>query len=233
MSRMTSSEVIALGDYLKPDFDPSTLTVSQLLGVFGYHNINYPSQHTKPKLVQLFKDEIKPQSSKFKKERLQRENSQASDDGITDGHTGRPLNESRTVSPSVFSQLSTLIPDKAATTVRRSTRRTSRAPSEAKEAEPTRPDPVCLFSMILSFPLLDDCMIFILQPKRRRSTAEPALGGPSRRRTAKPAQPVLVEESEPEEVPVRKVSRSKKGVRHIYHSTTDPPSDPFVVRGCR
>lgn len=97
MSRLTAAQVIALGEYLQPDFDPSTLTVPQLLGIFGFHNINYPSQHTKPKLVQLFKDEIAPKSSKFKKERLKRENSQASDDGITDGHTGRPLNEGRTV----------------------------------------------------------------------------------------------------------------------------------------
>lgn len=55
--------------------------------------------------------------------------------------------------------------------------------------------------------------MFISQPKRRRSTAEPALGGPSRRKPAKPTQPVVLEESEPEEVPVRKVSKSKKAVR--------------------
>lgn len=108
MSRLTAAQVIARGDYLQPDFDPSTLTVSQLLGVFGYHGINYPSQHTKPKLVQLFKDEIQPKLSKFKKEKLKRENSQASDDGITDGHTGRPLNEGRTVRCLNFPQVSIL-----------------------------------------------------------------------------------------------------------------------------
>ena len=51
-----------------------------------------------------------------------------------------------------------------------------------------------------------------MQPKRRRSTAEPALGGPSRKKSVKPPQPALIEESEPEEVPVRKVSKSKKAV---------------------
>ncbi len=56
------------------------------------------------------------------------------------------------------------------------------------------------------------------QPKRRRSTAEPTLGGPSRRRTAHLTQPALVEESEPEEEPVvRKVGRPKKAVR-VYDS---------------
>ena len=97
MSRMTAAQIIALGEYLEPDFDPASLTVPQLLGVFGFHNINYPSPYTKGKLVQLFNDEIKPRSAKLKKERIKRENSQASDDGITDGVTGRPLNEGRKV----------------------------------------------------------------------------------------------------------------------------------------
>lgn len=91
MSRMTSAQVIAVGDYLSPDFDPASLTVSQLLGVFGFHNIKYPTPYTKGKLVQLFNEEIKPKSAKFKREKLKKENSQASDDGITDGLTGLPL----------------------------------------------------------------------------------------------------------------------------------------------
>ncbi|CCL99131.1 uncharacterized protein FIBRA_01145 [Fibroporia radiculosa] len=173
MSRMTAAQIISIGEYLNPDFDPSSLTVPQLLGVFGYHNVNYPSQHTKAKLVQLFNEEIKPKVGKFKKERLKRENSQASDDGIKDGITGKPISESKKP-------------------VRRSSRRSSQAPVQAQE-----PD---------------------LEPaasKRRRSSAQPSLGGPSRRKTAKPAEPVVIEESEPEEdIVIRKVSRSKK-------STTD------------
>ena len=95
MSRMTAAQVIAQGDYLKPDFEPSSLTIPQLLGVFGHHNIKYPSQYTKVKLVQIFNDEIKPKAKKLIKERIKRENSQASEDGITDGVTGRPLGESK------------------------------------------------------------------------------------------------------------------------------------------
>ena len=97
MSRLTTAQIIELGDYLKPDFDPSSLTVSQLLGVFGYHNVMYPAPYTKSKLVQLFNDQIKSKATQLKKERLSRQNSQASDDGIMDGLTGRPLNESRKV----------------------------------------------------------------------------------------------------------------------------------------
>lgn len=95
MSRLTSAQVISLGEYLAPDFDPSSLTVSQLLGVLGYHNIRYPTPYTKTKLLQVFNAEIKTRASKFKKERLKKEKSIASDDGITDGLTGEPLNKGK------------------------------------------------------------------------------------------------------------------------------------------
>lgn len=89
---MTTAQVISLGDYLEPNFDPVLLTNSQLLGVLGYHNVPYPSSYTKPKLVQIFNDEIKAKAGKLKKERVKKENSLASDEGIIDGHSGRPLN---------------------------------------------------------------------------------------------------------------------------------------------
>jgi hypothetical protein len=92
---MTAAQVIAVGDYLNPEFDPASLTIPQLLGVFGFHNIKYPTPYTKSKLVQLFNDEIKPRSEKFKKDKRKKENSQATDDGITDGVTGLPLNQNK------------------------------------------------------------------------------------------------------------------------------------------
>lgn len=93
MSRsLTATQIISLGDYLDNDFDPNTLTVSQLLGVLTHHQIRYPTPYTKAKLVQLFLDEIRLKVAKLRKERLKRNNSLASDDGITDGLTGRPLN---------------------------------------------------------------------------------------------------------------------------------------------
>lgn len=98
MSRMTAAQVISLGEYLEPDFDPTSLTVSQLLGVLGYHNTPYPTPYTKAKLVHVFNNEVKPRAAKFKKERLKKENSIASEEGITDGHTGRPLGNKGKVS---------------------------------------------------------------------------------------------------------------------------------------
>lgn len=91
MSRLTTAQVINLGEYLEPEFDPTSLTNPQLLGVLGYHNVHYPTPYTKPKLVQIFNDEIKAKADKLKKERLKKENSLASDEGIIDGHSGQPL----------------------------------------------------------------------------------------------------------------------------------------------
>lgn len=53
-----------------------------------------------------------------------------------------------------------------------------------------------------------------IQPKRRRSSAQPSLGGPSRKVAPLPIQQALYEESEPEddEVLIRKAVRSKKTV---------------------
>ncbi|KAH9079650.1 Man1-Src1p-C-terminal domain-containing protein [Lactarius deliciosus] len=188
MSRsLTAAQVIASGEYLEPDFDPTTLTVNQLLGVFGFHNVRYPTPYTKPKLVQLFNDEIKPKIKQFKKEMIKKENSQASDDGIKDGITGRFLNED------------------ANKPLRRSSRRSSRAPSSDAEPKAEAVRRVLSRRSRVSCCRTHPCS----QPKRRRS-AQPALGAPPAR-LGQPSQPALAEESEPEEELVpRKVSRSKK-----------------------
>ncbi|KAI0664889.1 Man1-Src1p-C-terminal domain-containing protein [Cubamyces menziesii] len=193
MSRMTAAQVITLGEYLKPDFDPSTLTVPQLLGIFGFHNIKYPSQYTKPKLVQLFNEEVKPNGKKYTRERIKRENSQASEDGITNGVTGRPLNEGKKP-------------------VRRSSRRLSKTPAAVEEQVDTEASaPVGSPVSVATIHVNDGTTFPPGQPKRRRSSAEPSLGGPSKKRSVKPVEPAVPEESEPEDVPVvRKVGRPKK-----------------------
>lgn len=92
-SRWTTAQIVAAGNYLNEGFDPNTLTVNQLLGLFGYHNVNFPAPYTKPKLVALFNEQIKPNSANFRQAKLQKDNSIASDDGITDGVTGKPLSK--------------------------------------------------------------------------------------------------------------------------------------------
>ena len=141
MSRsLSSAQVIGLGEYLNPDFDPSSLTVSQLLGVLGFHNIRYPTPYTKPKLVQLFLDEITSKSVKLKRERLKKDNSLASDDGITDGITGKPISKEKRVSAHLFNNTNHLI-TVVQQPIRRSLRRSSRVNSEDEEAL-SQPDPV-------------------------------------------------------------------------------------------
>ncbi|KAF8163267.1 Man1-Src1p-C-terminal domain-containing protein [Crassisporium funariophilum] len=193
MSRLTSAQVISLGEYLEPEFDPTSLTVSQLLGVLGFHNIRYPTPYTKVKLVQVFNAEVKTRTTKYKKDRLKTENSVASEDGITDGHTGQPLgNKGKTKAPAPVS--------------RRSSRRLSQAPN-IEETSPTR----------------------LLPPKRRRSSAQPTFGGTTRILAPSPSQATLNEESEPEEeeLPLKKVSRTKKlssagkQARRISHASGD------------
>lgn len=91
MSRLSASEVINRGDYLQPDFEPSTLTIPHLLSVLTYHGIKYPSPHTKGKLIEVFNAEIRPRSAQLLKERQVREKKKPSHEGIFDGHTGRAI----------------------------------------------------------------------------------------------------------------------------------------------
>ncbi|EJD06014.1 uncharacterized protein FOMMEDRAFT_104431 [Fomitiporia mediterranea MF3/22] len=118
MSRQTTSQIIAKGEYLQPDFDPYTLTIPHLIGIFAYHGINYPPKHNKADLVDIFNKDIRSNIIKLTKQRLERQETLASEDGILDGVTGRPI-----AAP--------------AQPVRRSSRRPSREPS----AEPDRAEP--------------------------------------------------------------------------------------------
>jgi hypothetical protein len=56
------------------------------------------------------------------------------------------------------------------------------------------------------------------QPKRRRSSAQPSLGGAHKTIARTAMQPAVIEESEPEEEdpPLRKVGRNKKRVSERY-----------------
>lgn len=60
MSRVTkySADVIAAGEYLLPGFDPNRLTLPHLRSILLEHAIPYPSNATKPQLVQIFVENI-------------------------------------------------------------------------------------------------------------------------------------------------------------------------------
>jgi len=91
MSKLSTQQIIQNGDYLNPEFDPSTLTMAHLLGIFQYHNIAYPSQHNKAKLVEVFNANVKSNAKRLRKQRLIRQETAASENGILDGVTGKPI----------------------------------------------------------------------------------------------------------------------------------------------
>lgn len=59
---MSDSESV---DYLLPDFDPKTLTVPRLRSILVTHNVQYPSQAKKPQLIDIFNEQVVPQSKKI------------------------------------------------------------------------------------------------------------------------------------------------------------------------
>ncbi|KAL2122688.1 hypothetical protein VTJ04DRAFT_3143 [Mycothermus thermophilus] len=52
-------------DYLQEDFDPWSLTVPRLRSILVTHNIPYPSQAKKPQLIDIFNEQVVPQSKKI------------------------------------------------------------------------------------------------------------------------------------------------------------------------
>ncbi|KAJ7602055.1 hypothetical protein DFH06DRAFT_1351740 [Mycena polygramma] len=90
-SRLTSTQIIEQGNYLNPGFNPSSLTVAQLIGVLTYHEIRYPSPYTKSRLIDVFNAELKAKASIFRKERMEAASVPASGRGIIDGLTGEAI----------------------------------------------------------------------------------------------------------------------------------------------
>jgi len=52
-------------EYLQTGFDPSSLTVPRLRSILVSHGIDYPSSAKKPQLIQIFIDNVLPQSRKI------------------------------------------------------------------------------------------------------------------------------------------------------------------------
>ncbi|KAJ7444271.1 hypothetical protein B0H11DRAFT_1931210 [Mycena galericulata] len=77
LRRFSASQIIEKGDYLDPGFDARSLTISQLLGVLGFHDISYPSPYSKPKLVDVFNSEIRSKASILQKQSILRANGRA------------------------------------------------------------------------------------------------------------------------------------------------------------
>src|SRR5436305_1160945 len=59
---MSDSESV---DYLQEGFDPWSLTVPRLRSILVTHNVQYSGTAKKPQLVELFVDQVVPQSKKY------------------------------------------------------------------------------------------------------------------------------------------------------------------------
>ena len=68
-------------DYLQNGFEPSSLTVPRLRSILVAHNIPYPSGAKKPQLIEIFTDNVLPQSRKILAERSR---ARRTSRGITD-----------------------------------------------------------------------------------------------------------------------------------------------------
>lgn len=91
MSRLSTSQIIAKGDYLEPNFEPNSLTIAQLVGIFAFHEVNWQEvPKTKPNLVRLFEREIKANGEELRRKRREMEDTLASGNGIVNGVTGSP-----------------------------------------------------------------------------------------------------------------------------------------------
>ena len=56
MSRVASADIIASGAYLQSGFDATTLSAAQIRSILVEHGVAYPTNGTKPQLVQIFKE---------------------------------------------------------------------------------------------------------------------------------------------------------------------------------
>jgi hypothetical protein len=72
-----------------------------LLSILNLHNVQYPTQHNKAKLVELFNEQIAPRAAELRAQREIDSSSQPSDKGIHDGITGQPIGEPVCIYPFV------------------------------------------------------------------------------------------------------------------------------------
>jgi hypothetical protein len=87
-SRLTTSDIIEKGDYLSPNFDLKKLFVSQLVGIFSYHEIPLPPSYNKAKLLAKFAELLRTNGQEMRQQHSARKNCPPSDVGIIDAISG-------------------------------------------------------------------------------------------------------------------------------------------------
>ncbi|KAI0432152.1 Man1-Src1p-C-terminal domain-containing protein [Xylaria sp. FL1042] len=123
-------------DYLQPGFDPKSLTIPRLRSILVAHNVPYSSSAKKGQLVEIFNEQIVPQSKKILDARAR---AKRSSKGIFDAETvsssSNPFDEHEDLAP----------PPRRPVSTRRSRsprKAPARVKSEEPDFEPPMPPPV-------------------------------------------------------------------------------------------
>lgn len=114
--------------YLRPDFDPASVTMPRLRSILVAHNVHYPSSAKKPELVALFNENVAPQARKLL-------NTQSRTKRSTRGIVDVPSSTDSTNSTADDDDDNITIP--VATPARRSTRRAPLRPAVEETFEQT------------------------------------------------------------------------------------------------
>lgn len=142
-------------DYLQTGFNPASLTVPRLRSILVSHNIAYPASAKKPQLIELFEENVLPQSRKILSARARARrtskgitNADQDDDDTANGEvmppppTPRARNSSRKVSTRVKVEDSESEVAPARSPTKRTPRASSARRSKASESEATtEPEP--------------------------------------------------------------------------------------------
>ncbi|KAH7091166.1 Man1-Src1p-C-terminal domain-containing protein [Paraphoma chrysanthemicola] len=110
--------------YFEPGVDPSKITVPELRSILLKHGVTYPSSAKKPVLVSLFNESVAPQAAKVQRQHARTKRS-------TRGIQDVPSSSASTVTTEDTEEETLLAPPPS--TIRRTSRRTTRAPTEDTE----------------------------------------------------------------------------------------------------
>lgn len=189
-------------EYLQPDFDPNTLTMPKLRGIFVAHSVTYPSTAKKGELVDIFEEQVRPQARKLLSARSRTKRSAR---GIED----MPSSTEQSVADEQSDE--ERLP---ARTPQRGSRRTTRLASD--EATPVPPSTV-------TRPGRPRASVSRASEESTatESSRKPSAGRRTRLSTATPS--VKIEEEDEEEVPYRGDRRKSAFTsENVFQSGSSP-----------
>ncbi|KAI1734344.1 Man1-Src1p-C-terminal domain-containing protein [Xylaria scruposa] len=129
---MSDSESL---DYLQPGFDPKSLTIPRLRSILVAHNVTYPSSAKKAQLVDIFNEQVVPQSKKILDARARAKRTSKGIFDVESVSSSNPFDEHDELAPP--------LPPPVSTRRSRSPRKASaRVKSEEPDFEPPMPPPI-------------------------------------------------------------------------------------------